>query len=68
MDDPITGFKDAQKCRIDAIAVLTEPENEPNCLDLNVGFNSPIRFSFSQTAVYAGQPGLVQPLLRFEMG
>src|SRR4029077_3198640 len=29
-----TEFKDARKqCRVDAIAVLTELENEPNCLD-----------------------------------
>jgi hypothetical protein len=40
--DPITEFKDAQpQCRLDAVAVLRELENEPNCLDSGISSSMP---------------------------
>ena len=43
-----TEFKDAPKqCRVDAIAVLTELENEPNCLDSGFPVRGHISFILS---------------------
>jgi hypothetical protein len=37
----------SEQCRVDAIVVLTELENEPNCLGLAIRVNTAIRFNFS---------------------
>jgi hypothetical protein len=55
----------AEQCRVGAIADLTQLENEPNCLGLNIRLNTPIRLNFSQTAVYDQRGELVRALLRF---
>ena len=55
-----TDFKDAQKqCRVDAIAVLRELENEPNCLDSGFPVRTYISFIPSLVGVYARGSGLV---------
>jgi hypothetical protein len=46
--NPITEFKDAQgQCRVDAVAVLMELENEPNCLDSGFPVRRHISFILS---------------------
>jgi hypothetical protein len=54
--------------RGDAIAVLMRLENEPNCLESAFPFRRSFPFIPSGAGIYAGWPGLVRPLLRYDMG
>ena len=37
----------SEQCRVGAIVVLREPENEPNCLGVSIRFNTAILVNFS---------------------